>query len=592
MKLHHELIRAPLRGWFRTGHGEVNERELLLVRLEAADGLRGYGEAAPLPSYDGVTLDEVRAALEGCREILADADRAPPPQVIARCAEVVLAPPALAALDLALWDLAGRRVGMPAWRLLSEMAAAPEPVRVNWTLTAADRSGAVQEAAQARTAGFDTLKVKVAIGDDHGRLAAIRAFAGPDMSIRIDANGAWTPLEARAALRALEPVGIELCEEPVAGLAEIRELAADTEIPLEELLTHLGSVGYTRTEMVEMPGQFAVRGGIIDVFSPESPRPVRVELLGDTVESVREFDPRTQRSIAPVVRTTLLPLTEWAVPSTDDLSAGDGAYGNGSPYFGPKTNPGPSALFELAESSLRPIIFLDEPATLREAAAKHLAAAVENYERHGQANAPTAEDYFWTEEQFSVALAKASQITLDQLALSIGSAPRFEIASRPSARFHGDVVACMGEVKTQLAAGGTVFLTAASTGELERLADICREYEVPYVLGESEDAAAGYTAEAAKESAALLLLRAPFSDGVVFPESKLTLFGNADLFEVAPSMGKNGNARYCCRTKGRVRNCCKRHCRDHTQRTHCSRSKSEHHICQSRILPDVPYERR
>jgi len=325
-------------------------------------------------------------------------------------------------------------------------------------------------------------------------------------------------------------------QDPYVYLSLARTLAADTEIPLEELLAHLGSVGYTRTEMVEMPGQFAVRGGIIDVFSPESPRPVRVELLGDTVESVREFDPRTQRSVAPVVRTTLLPLTEWAVPSTDNLSAGDGAYGKGSPFFGPKTNPGQSALFELAESSLRPIIFLDEPAALREAAARHLASAVENYERHGQANSPTAEDYFWTEMQFSAALAKASQITLDQLALNIGSAPRFEIASRPSARFHGDVVACMGEVKTQLGAGGTVFLTAASTGELERLADICREYEVPYVLGESEDAAAGYTAEAAKESAALLLLRAPFSDGVVFAESKLTLFGNADLFEVTPSI--------------------------------------------------------
>jgi L-alanine-DL-glutamate epimerase-like enolase superfamily enzyme len=134
--------------------------------------------------------------------------------VIARCAEVVLQPPALAALDLALWDLAGRRVGMPAWRLLGEAVAAPEPVRVNWTLTAADRSGAVEEAARARTAGFDTLKAKVAIGDDHGRLAAIRAFAGTDMLIRIDANGAWTPVQARAALRALEPIGLELCEEP------------------------------------------------------------------------------------------------------------------------------------------------------------------------------------------------------------------------------------------------------------------------------------------------------------------------------------------------------------------------------------------
>ena len=55
-----------------------------------------------------------------------------------------------------------------------------------------------------------------------------------------------------------------------------------------------------------MPGQFAVRGGIIDVFSPESPQPVRIELLGDTIESIRAFDPNTQRSTNPVERATLL----------------------------------------------------------------------------------------------------------------------------------------------------------------------------------------------------------------------------------------------------------------------------------------------
>src|SRR5713101_6565482 len=328
-------------------------------------------------------------------------------------------------------------------------------------------------------------------------------------------------------------------QDPYVYLSLARTLATDAEIPLEELITHVGSVGYTRTEMVEMPGQFAVRGGIVDLFSPESPRPVRIELLGDTVESVREFDPRTQRSIAPVVRTTLLPLTEWAVPA-ENYSADDGASWEAHSFFGPKRDPGASSLFELAESSLRPIVFLDEPAAIREAATKHLAAAVENYERHGQANAPDADDYFWNEEQFSAALAKASQITLDQLALHIGSAPQFEIASRPSARYHGDVVACMGEVKTQLAAGGTVFLTAASTGELERLADICREYEVPYVLGESENAAAGFTAETAQESAGLLLMRSPFADGVAFPEAKVTLYGNADLFEVAPALERPG----------------------------------------------------
>src|SRR5207253_6494893 len=144
-------------------------------------------------------------------------------------------------------------------------------------------------------------------------------------------------------------------QDPAAYLYLTRTLAKDTEIPHVELISHLGSVGYTRTEMVELPGQFAVRGGIIDVFSPEAARPVRIELLGDTVESVREFDARTQRSIAPVVRTTLLPLTEWAVPAPENRDAEGSLNWESAPAFGPSGEPGSASLFELAESSLRPI---------------------------------------------------------------------------------------------------------------------------------------------------------------------------------------------------------------------------------------------
>jgi L-Ala-D/L-Glu epimerase len=62
----------------------------------------------------------------------------------------------------------------------------------------------------------------------------VRAFGGPQMAIRIDANGTWSADEATASLRALEPVGIELCEEPVSGVAAIRELwtARESEISL------------------------------------------------------------------------------------------------------------------------------------------------------------------------------------------------------------------------------------------------------------------------------------------------------------------------------------------------------------------------
>ncbi|HEY8713926.1 MAG TPA: transcription-repair coupling factor, partial [Candidatus Acidoferrum sp.] len=324
--------------------------------------------------------------------------------------------------------------------------------------------------------------------------------------------------------------------DPYIYLSLARTLTKDAEIPHGELIGHLAAVGYTRTEMVELPGQFAVRGGIVDFFSPEAQRPVRVELLGDTVESVREFDARTQRSIAPVVRTTLLPLTEWAVPSATEFEPTREAPWEKHSFFGPPNQEKQTSLFELAESSLRPLVFLDEPQLLREAADKHLASAQENYDRHGQANAPEVNSYFWLSEQFADALGKTSQILLEQLGLSADSFERFELSSRPSARFHGDVVACMSEVKSQLEAGGTVFLTAASLGELERLADVSREYEAPYVLGESEDAAAGFTAEAAQESARLLLIRAPFSEGVTFPEARVTLFGNADLFDVTPSV--------------------------------------------------------
>src|ERR1700747_1785412 len=92
-------------------------------------------------------------------------------------------------------------------------------------------------------------------------------------------------------------------------LARTIERAQD--IPHRELLDFLSSACYDKQTTCEMPGQFAVRGGIIDVFSPEAAQPVRIELLGDTIESIRAFDPNTQRSTNPMERATLLPLTEF-----------------------------------------------------------------------------------------------------------------------------------------------------------------------------------------------------------------------------------------------------------------------------------------
>ncbi len=230
MKLSIEPVSVRLRAPFVSASGATERRELLFVCLEDSAGRAGFGEAAPLPDYDGVRIDDCRAALEDCRATLSESDGRDLDQLLAECARLAVLPQALAAIDLALWDLAGRQSGQPVWRLIG--ADDPVAVAVNRTIAAADRAGAVAEALGAREAGYKALKLKVGIGDDAGRLAAVRAAAGAEMTIRLDANGAWSVAEARSALDVLDPAGVELCEEPVHGLEQIAELSGMTTIPL------------------------------------------------------------------------------------------------------------------------------------------------------------------------------------------------------------------------------------------------------------------------------------------------------------------------------------------------------------------------
>ena len=230
MKVDVEFLRARLRAPFVSASGSLSDRELLRLRVEDSAGRVGFGEAAPLPDYHGVSIQDVCEALDSCRSTLVRAVRLSREELLAECTGLAVLPPAVAAIDMALWDLEGRRTGQPLWRLLGARAA--PPVEVNYTVAAADRAGAAAQASEAKAAGFRTVKAKVGIGDDAGRLAAVRAVLGSEVAIRLDANGAWSIAEAEAALRALAPVGIELCEEPVRGLAQTRELAAATNVPL------------------------------------------------------------------------------------------------------------------------------------------------------------------------------------------------------------------------------------------------------------------------------------------------------------------------------------------------------------------------
>ncbi len=221
MRLRVGRERARLRVPLRTAHGEIGERTLFPVRLEGDDGIAGRGEAAPLEPYDRVPDDIAAAALGRYAEVIAALpDDARGPEVLEACRRSADLPQALAAVDMALWDRAARRAGRPVAALLADDAEVS--VAVNATIGAQDRAAAAQAAGAAAAAGFGCVKVKVGLGDDAGRVAAVRAAAGPRMMLRLDANGAWSVEEAVRAIGALEGAGLELVEEPVHGIDALR----------------------------------------------------------------------------------------------------------------------------------------------------------------------------------------------------------------------------------------------------------------------------------------------------------------------------------------------------------------------------------
>ena len=199
-------LSIPLCEPFATAGGVVAERELLLLRLEDEDGAVGCGEAAPLPSYDGVTIDEVLDALRA-------RDGNGPPQ--ARAAE-----------EMALLDLEASRAG----RAIGEPGA--DAIPVNRTLAGGPPAEVAERAAEGVRAGYSCFKVKVGLPDDADRVAAVREAIGPWPALRVDANGAWSPDEAVAAIEQLGPYDLQLVEQPCQTLEEMAHVRREVDVPI------------------------------------------------------------------------------------------------------------------------------------------------------------------------------------------------------------------------------------------------------------------------------------------------------------------------------------------------------------------------
>jgi o-succinylbenzoate synthase len=212
----------PFRQPYVTARGRLDRREMVLLRLRSDDGLVGLGEAVPLSMRGGIGLAQVVKELEGLRgwDSLDETmlrDNVPSLSAPVRCAALT-----------ALLDLRGRRAATEA----SPGPVAGDGVECNATLVAGEPAAVATEATRWAEDGFTTFKLKLGAGDDFAQVFAVREAVGPRARIRIDANAAWDVQTAKQRLEALEPLEIELAEQPVATLEEAAEVAASTSIPI------------------------------------------------------------------------------------------------------------------------------------------------------------------------------------------------------------------------------------------------------------------------------------------------------------------------------------------------------------------------
>ena len=205
--------------------------QFVFVRLETADGLVGWGEAACLggPTWSEESSESVAATIERYIAPWLVGREGAGIELLARemAKRVQGNPFARAAVEMALWDLNGRALGVPVHRLLGGRVR--DRVPLSWSLAVADPQAEVEEAKAKVALGHRIFKIKTAarpVAEDVERIRRLREALGPQVSLRVDANQGWDRATALKAIRALAPYDVDFVEQPVPrwdleGMAEI-----------------------------------------------------------------------------------------------------------------------------------------------------------------------------------------------------------------------------------------------------------------------------------------------------------------------------------------------------------------------------------
>ncbi len=302
--------------------------------------------------------------------------------------------------------------------------------------------------------------------------------------------------------------------EPASLLLSSCEIKPGIDIDPHELANTLVLGGYEPADPVDAHGEFTRRGGIFDVFPAGEELPVRIEFIGDTVESIRRFDPGTQRSVETLDRFGIVPVRE-----SSDLSRG--------------LSPLPSNLFQFLRTRDAQV-WISEPSDvdghLKSAWEQIASSYSDAVERAKGAEPPQPADLLITEDEIASGLANA--VIVEELA--IGESSGLALSTQPVATFHGRIPDWINDVKSAQSNGDHVVFVAGSRGRAERTVELLKDYDVRAILAsDAGDVVRGavMVAEGWLSRGFRLLLSAEQAQAPSAKPQALQVYAETDVFD-------------------------------------------------------------
>ena len=311
-----------------------------------------------------------------------------------------------------------------------------------------------------------------------------------------------------ASARALPPRLSDPDRVAATGLS----LQPGTEISPQELGERLAMAGFSPEDPVDEHGEFCVRGGVVDLFPAFESQPIRLEFIGDTIESVRRYDAATQRSLETVDRIDVAPQHE--------LLPDPGAVDDPSVFDRSAT-----IVDYIRRSGARPVVFeADDVEARARSLEQQWRASAADMESRGRFVLPF-ERVAWPADEVTGWLASErsiSQLALDDPELSSRTPQALHISSTPSLEYRGRISDWIDEVRRSRDRGDTIVFVAATPGRAERTLELLAEYDIRGRAADDSDDLA---------HAAVLVATGLLSRGFHLPSAGLQLFTETDLFE-------------------------------------------------------------